>query len=95
MLAAAILSFCVCGISLRQIRFAIVFIFDIVIIGFIAVIINIVQYQKIQPAGKIFASICLPPLIDDGAGTFVVGKPNKIEKGKRSASPSQQMDSKN
>lgn len=80
MLAAAILSFCVCGISLRQILFAIVFIFDIVIIGFIAVIINIVQYQKIQPAGKICASNCLPVSLIDGAGTFIVGKTDK-EKG--------------
>ena len=45
-LAAAILSLCVCGISLRQIRFAIVFIFDIVIIARIGFIINIVQFGK-------------------------------------------------
>ena len=45
-LAAAILSLCVCGISLRQILFAIVFIFDIVIIARIGFIINIVQFGK-------------------------------------------------
>ena len=45
-LAAAILSFCVCGISLRQILFAIVFIFDIVIIARIGLIINIVPNRK-------------------------------------------------
>ena len=48
MFAAAILSFCVCGISLRQILLAIVFIFDIVIIARIGFIINIVQFAKSQ-----------------------------------------------
>ena len=74
MLAAAILSFCVCGISLRHILFAIVFIFDIVIIARIGFIINIVQIVKSQQAGKICASNCLPVSLIGGACTFVVGK---------------------
>ena len=57
-LAAAILSFCVCGISLRQILLAIVFIFDIVIIARIGFIINIVQIGKIQPPEKIYTPNC-------------------------------------
>ena len=65
--AAAILSLCVCGISLRQILFAIVFIFDIVIIARIGFIINIVQIGKIQQAAKICASNCLRP-IPSGSG---------------------------
>ena len=68
MFAIAILSFCVCGISLRQILFAIVFIFDIVIIGFIAFIINIVQNQKKEIAGKNFRVKLFAPIINDGTG---------------------------
>ena len=45
-LAAAILSFCVCGISLRQILFAIVYIVVIVIIACIGLIIYIVRIFK-------------------------------------------------
>ena len=70
-LAAAILSFCCCGISLRHTLFAIVFIFGIVIIVYI---INIVQIEKKSIRGNIFTSNCLPPLLIVAGGTFVVGK---------------------
>ena len=67
-LAAAILSFCVCGISLRQILFAIVFIFVIVIIGYIVLIIYIVPIVEKSTRGKIYAPICSPPMLSDGTG---------------------------
>lgn len=58
MFAAAILSRCCCGISLRQIRCAIVIVVMVVITGItsIARIINIVQLSKIEIWGKFFAS---------------------------------------
>lgn len=68
--AAAILSFCVCGISLRHILLAIVYIFDIVIIACIGFIINIVQIGKIQTTGKFYASNCSP--LSSIAGTWHV-----------------------